>query len=373
MWCIPQFSLLSGNRCSGCHVVPQGGGVRNDLGWYSYQDVGFVSRESIPWLYPEDQENSFFDGMLVLGTDIRVQATRSLTDSNASRLYIPMQATVYGAVRPWKGVTIEGGFNLASLRTSEGQKVRFPGQRPGSISLILQPNTDLPSVRVGMFRPSIGVRYDDHTVFPVSYLEPSARRNYLAPDWGEWGSELTWEREKWLTVQLGIFGSEGLSQVTLSDGLRQVSAISGNMPTITGRVVAWPRFADNAVNTYAGGSVLINNDFQMVRVFAGGGLTDALYLMLEVTRTEKTDVLQSTMFMTELGWQITPPLIAYIRYERGSTKQKALESDAQMNSVIIGAQVFVMPFVELRPEYRLLDTFLDGVATRWNLQLHIFY
>ncbi len=370
---LPQFALLSGNRCSGCHVAPQGGGIRNDLGWYSYSDVGLIPRESIPFLYPEDQSNAYFDGKVVLGTDIRVQTTRSFTDSAASRVYFPMQATLYGAVRPWKGVTLEGGFNFASLRKSNNQQVRFPGQRAGSVSLILQPIAELPSIRIGMFRPGIGTRYDDHTVFPVSYAEPTTRRNYLAPDWGEWGSEITWEREKWLTVQLGLFGSEGLGQVQLSDGLTSHSAIMGNSPTITARVVAWPRFFENMVNTYAGGSVLINNDFRMISVFAGGGLTDQLYVMLDVTRTEKEYVMYSTMSMAELGWQITPPLIAYVRYEHGTTNQTKLLEETTLNAGIIGAQVFVMPFVELRPEYRLFDTFKDGVATRWNLQLHLFY
>ena len=36
---LPQMSLLSGNRCSSCHVNQQGGGTRNDLGWYTYRDV----------------------------------------------------------------------------------------------------------------------------------------------------------------------------------------------------------------------------------------------------------------------------------------------------------------------------------------------
>ncbi len=370
---LPQFSLLSGNRCSACHVVPQGGGIRNDLGWYAMQDVGIIERESIPFLYPEDQTNAYFNEKLLLGTDIRVQSTRSFTDSAAPRVYIPMQITLYGALRPWKGITLEGGFNLASLRTSDGNTIRYPGQRPGSVSVILQPSNELPSVRIGLFRPSVGIRYDDHTVYTFNYVEPLARRPYLAPDWGEWGSELTWERQKWLTVQLGIFGSQGLGQVQLSNGQSTQSAIGGNMPTITGRVVAWPRFFDDLVNTYVGGSVLVNNDFQMVNVFAGGGITDALYLMLEGTQTTKTNVQRSTMIMAELGYQIAPPLIAYVRVEHGATQQHLRPNDATLTGTIIGAQVFVMPFVEVRPEYRLQDTFRDGVATRWNVQLHLFY
>ena len=41
-YALPQFSLISGNRCSSCHINQQGGGGRNDLGWYSYRDIGAI-------------------------------------------------------------------------------------------------------------------------------------------------------------------------------------------------------------------------------------------------------------------------------------------------------------------------------------------
>jgi len=373
----PQIALLSGNRCVNCHVAPSGGGLRNDLGWYSWYDVGMIQRDApiVAWMYPEDESNTFLDGKLTLGMDLRVQSTRSFASPEAKRATFPMQASLYAAFQPIKAMTLEGQFNLAALRKSPNsdERVRFPGQRMGLFSMILQPDANLPSVRIGFFRPSIGVRYDDHTMFPYVWVSSATRQNYLAPDWGEWGSELTWETQQWLTVNLGIFGSEGLSQVRLSDGLRPVNVVNGNDPTISGRVVVWPKLFSDAVNGYAGGSVLINNDFQMISAFLGGGLTDHLYVMFDLTQVTKEQVMQSTNIMTELGWNIWSPLILYGRYEVGTTTQEQALDDARIQSIVLGAQAFVLPYVELRPEYRIWDTALPGSTSRWNLQLHIFY
>ncbi|MFN4907677.1 MAG: hypothetical protein ACK5H0_01435, partial [Bacteroidota bacterium] len=94
---IPQFSAISGNRCSNCHVAPSGGGIRNDLGWYSWYDVGLISRDSsfLAPMYAIDKENTFFDGMLTLGMDARVQSTRAFTSPDSRRATFPMQASLY--------------------------------------------------------------------------------------------------------------------------------------------------------------------------------------------------------------------------------------------------------------------------------------
>jgi hypothetical protein len=374
---LPQFSLLNGNRCSNCHVAPSGGGLRNDLGWYSNYDVGLIPRDSsiISWLYPSEESTVYFDGSLLLGTDIRIQSARSFQDPDAKRATFPMQATLYAAYRPIRAFTLEGQFNAAALRTAPNTdtRIQFPGQRMGAFSAIMQPSTSLPQVRIGFFRPSIGVRYDDHTMFPYNYVTSTSRQNIVAPDYAEWGSELTWESERWLTVNLGIFGSEGLSQVRLSDGINSFSAVQGNEATISARVVAWPRFLDNKLNTYVGGSLFVNNQFSMVSAFGGAGISDAVYLMFQLTQTSLENVMTSTTGMTEIGWQIIPPLIIYGRYEHGVTTQERAPSDVSISSTVIGAQIFVMPFVEFRPEYRIWDTALDGVSTRWAFQLHFFY
>jgi len=64
LYAIPQFALLTGNRCSNCHVATGGGGgMRNDLGWYSFNDVSIIPRNGslLGWMYAGDNSNKHFD------------------------------------------------------------------------------------------------------------------------------------------------------------------------------------------------------------------------------------------------------------------------------------------------------------------------
>lgn len=374
---IPQFSLLTGNRCSNCHVAFAGGATRNNLGWYTMNDVAIIPRDwdFLSFFYPPDSTNEVTEKQFIYGWDIRVQSTRSFTDENSRRATFPMQAAVYASYQPVKAFTIEGSYNLASIRKAPGtnQQVRFPGQRPGWLSAIVKPGAIYPAMRVGLFRPSIGIRYDDHTMYSYNYVLPLSRHTIIAPNWAEFGAEVTYERQKWLTAEAGVFGSEGLSRVPLWDGETFLSAITGNAPTITARLVAWPKVSEGMASGYIGGSYLLNNDFSMINAFVGIGLTDHLSLMTEAVFTSKTNALKSTTLMSELLWQLWSPVLAYVRYETGTTMLAKNAQNATVNSLIFGSQLFVLPFVELRPEYRVQDTYLDGYSSRWNLQLHIFY
>jgi hypothetical protein len=375
---IPQFSAISGNRCSNCHVAPSGGGIRNDLGWYSWYDVGLISRDSsfLAPMYAIDKENTFFDGMLTLGMDARVQSTRSFTSPQATRSTFPMQASLYAALTPIKAVTLEGTFNLAALRQGAGggQRIVYPGQRMGSLSAIIAPSLSLPVLRVGLFRPSIGMRYDDHTMGSYGYATSTSRQTLVAPDWSEYGAEITYEGLRWLTLQTGLFGSEGLSQVRINDGGTQsVSAITGNQPTITARAVVWPRAINDRLNMWLGGSVLSNNALTLTSAFAGVGLSDHLSLLLDRTSMKLNNVIETENWTAELMYQAATWVFPYIRAERYWTDQVNAAGTVLTDAAIIGAQIFLLPYVELRPEYRILDTWKEGYSSRWNFQLHIFY
>ncbi|MBU3699475.1 MAG: hypothetical protein FGM33_05610 [Candidatus Kapabacteria bacterium] len=375
---IPQFSALSGNRCTNCHIAPSGGGIRNDLGWYSWYDVGMIPRDSsfLSWMYELDKENTFFDGLLTLGMDARIQSTRSFSSADAKRSTFPMQASLYAAITPIKAVTIEGTFNLAALRTgpNSDQRIVYPGQRMGSLSAIIAPSLSLPQLRIGLFRPSIGMRYDDHTMGAFGYATSARRQTLLAPDWSEYGAEITYEGLRWLTLQSGVFGSEGLSQVRISDGGSQnVSAIAGNQPTVTARAVVWPRAFDDMLNMWFGASVLRNNVFTLSSAFVGIGLSDHLSLMVDHTAMQLTDVISTKQTTAELLYQASTWAFPFVRLERYWTDQSQAQGTVLTDAAVLGAQIFVAPYVELRPEYRILDTFREGYASRWNLQLHIYY
>jgi hypothetical protein len=327
-------------------------------------------------MYAIDKENTFFDGMLTLGMDARVQSTRSFTSPQATRSTFPMQASLYAALTPIKAVTLEGTFNLAALRQGAGggQRIVYPGQRMGSLSAIIAPSLSLPVLRVGLFRPSIGMRYDDHTMGSYGYATSTSRQTLVAPDWSEYGAEITYEGLRWLTLQTGLFGSEGLSQVRINDGGTQsVSAITGNQPTITARAVVWPRAINDRLNMWLGGSVLSNNALTLTSAFAGVGLSDHLSLLLDRTSMKLNNVIETENWTAELMYQAATWVFPYIRAERYWTDQVNAAGTVLTDAAIIGAQIFLLPYVELRPEYRILDTWKEGYSSRWNFQMHIFY
>lgn len=378
---IPQFSALSGNRCSNCHVAPHGGGLRTETGWYSYYDVGLVSRENaaVKWLYDLDESNSYLNGMLTAGMDFRVQNTRSFSSADAKRVTFPMQASLYAALTPISSVTIEGSFNLAALRTSaSGSKVVYPGQRDGHVSVIVKPDNAWPSLRVGLFRPGAGVRYDDHTVFPVSLMTSIGRQPLLAPNWAEYGAEVNYEGLKWLTLSAGVFGSGALSQLQVSDGQSVVPALAeDDAPLLSAKAVLWPRAFGDMLNIYLGGSVLATEGFTLSNVVTGIGITDHLSVTADVMTMTTADIVSTTSAMVEVMYQVTPEILPFVRWEGASTTFAALKAQNKPDDVVyagvVGAHVFVLPYVVARPEYRMWDTRIPGITSRWNFQLYVFY
>lgn len=376
MQALPKFSLLTGNRCSGCHVSAAGGGQRTDLGWYAYSDVSIIPREGsfISGLYAADTNNTYFNRKLMLGADVRAQTTRSVYREDAPRLVFPMQGTLYAQFKPIPELAFDAQFNFFGLSKQKvnGPRVRYEGQRVWMASASWQPYADLPSIRVGQFRPAYGMRYDDHTMFPYSIVNTTSRQTIVGPDWAEVGAELTYEGLPGLTAQVGVFGSRSLAEVQFQDSGRLVSAVGGNAPTIAARVVGWPRFFDDFVNTYIGASILNNGDYSLISGFLGVGLTDHASLAADYTLVQKGEIVKANSLSLELTAQVWSPVLPFVRYEIGTSQQRTNEKQSAQ-STVIGAHIFVIPYVELRPEYRIWDTARPGQTTRWNLQLHIFY
>src|SRR5262249_20797832 len=154
----PRYALLTGTRCSACHINPQGSSIRTDLGFSTMNNVGAFNQsdlglDSIDAL----QSNTFFDGALTLGLDVRLQIAKLGRPPNDIRRFIPMQLATAIAYTPWDELTLVATYNAGPLR--------YGGQTSFDAALQFQPDITLPMLRVGYIQPSIGIRYDDHTLF----------------------------------------------------------------------------------------------------------------------------------------------------------------------------------------------------------------
>jgi hypothetical protein len=362
-------------------VNQQGGGTRNDLGWYTYRDVSaFQPAKGImeDFWGIQDTLREWIGAKSNIGFDMRFQYIRSRNpESEAS--FFPMQFSVYGhhQFTPWLG--IEGAYNVGPIR--------YKGQQSWSGSVLLQPGIDLPQVRIGMFQPTIGIKNDDHTTLnrqiaadwlTPEILTPYSQMSLIAPHFASPGIELGYEGLHWLSVHAGVFSNSILNQNAVTHDT------SGSL-AFTSRIMFWPRFFENSLNTYIGASILVNGEMSITQLMLGVGLTDRLSLNIESTLSnishdrciEPRNITfrpgESRTVSAELMYQIEPWLLPYIRSEYAELNQDANMQSTIIRQFIIGAQIFVLPNVEFRPEYRIFDTFRPGMIGRWGAQLHLYY
>lgn len=378
---LPQFSLISGNRCSSCHINQQGGGGRNDLGWYSYRDIGAIElKEGLlaDFWAVQDSIRDLIGSKSNIGFDMRFQYIRS-RNPDASASFFPMQFSVYGqhTITPWLGV--EAAYNIGPIR--------YKGQSAWSGSLLIQPGIEMPQLRIGMIQPTIGIRNDDHTTMnrqiaadwlTDDILTPYSQMTVIAPNFAAPGIELGYEGLHWMSVHAGVFSNNMLNQNAVTFNGESDLAYST-------RIMFWPRFFDNTVNTYIGASILKNGDVLIQNYMLGIGLTDKLSWSLESTHSNlnhdrsinpenlQTSKSHSITHSSELLYQANSWLFPYVRAEYAELHNTQSQSLTVIRQYVIGMQVFLLPNVEFRPEYRMFDTYRPGIIGRWGAQLHLFY
>ncbi len=369
LYALPQFSLLTGNRCINCHVQPQGGGLRNELGWYSYRDVGLIDPEMIGLAKIFDlinETNSPFNGLLTIGFDFRLQSSRRHNSPDAKRRTFPMQTALYAALNPTEWLTLESEFNLGPQR--------YAGQQSWSASLLIQPTIKYPQIRIGFFRPAIGMRHDDHTLL-IFQIPTTIPQILVPPDYAEWGVQVSYESIKWLTIAVGAFNSNSLAAHQLQDEAGvPISLVDSNGISLLGKIILWQHFRSYGITSYIGSSVYTQNDFALHNVFAGFGIEDLLSFWIEYAHSQKLGLRSTNALSAELLWEVTEWFALYCRAETGGTTITTSETIAKSyaQQAVVGAHIFLFPYIALRPEYRLLDT--DQYrSTRYAIQLHVFY
>ncbi len=379
---IPRFSLLTGTRCSVCHFNPQGSGLRTQLGWemmnltglYKWSDPTLDTSGVMP-------TNLILGGHVVPGADARFQLVR--LSSTGQELLVPMQLTASLGVIANQQITASTNINLASMyvRAKAGSGSLgtnaglYAGETDADAMIQYQPNEALPSIRVGMIQPSIGVRQDDHTEF---VREEAAIQGIalFPPYYNEMGAELTYEGTRWLTVNAGYFGARNLSMIDPSIG-----TVSGyfdfSHPTMSARVMLWPQLLEQGINGEVGASILKNGSFKMINAFAGVGLADKATIYIEGLYCKNADDRIIRNFTIIGSMEIVPWMAIEWRYDYGQTEVYPGKDLAFANAFLFGLEFFPLPYIEIRPEYRMLqkNPFVGTGAYQgqWTGQIHVFY
>lgn len=353
---LPRFSLLTGTRCSACHFNPQGSGIRNELGWSSMNQVGAISPSSLGLdsLYAAET-NTLFDGLVTLGLDARLQMAKLGHTATTPRKIIPMQLAPSLAITPSEELAIYGTYNAGPTR--------YVGQTSYEFAVQYQPGITLPGIRAGYIQPSIGIRHDDHTM----YMRRDAARlgtPIIPPNYNDWGAEITYEGQHWLTVNAGAFSARNLA------GKPELSLDSAK-PLYLARIILWPQLLDDGLNGMAGASFFGNDDFSMMNAFAGVGLSDKATIYGEGMYTRTADNWIYRNMMVHGSYQLAQWLALDWRYEWGLTEHVST-GPLYAHSFVIGTQFFLLPYLELRPEYRYFENDQYGMG-QYTVQLHAFY
>ena len=366
---LPQYAAMNGEQCINCHINAQGGGLRNYRGWRYHSDTGMVKPENIKLgkFYSLDgKTNSAFDSRLTYGGDFRVQTAHSHKSPDADRRIFPMQASLYSDYKITDWLHAEVSYNFGPRK--------FDGQKSWTSSIIYQPEFSYTQFRAGFFQPSIGLRYDDHIM--LVRRTPGADGNtIIAPNYAEYGAEFTYNGLDKFTITAGVFDAGNLEENFVIDNSgHQVSLISDNGDmSLLGRIVFWPENYIENVSVFSGGSYFANDDFSISNLFTGIGVNEKITLTADYSRTVKTDMRVTNNLMLEAGYSVSEPLRLILRTESGRTFTNIAGSDLKTytNQGLIGAQILIFPYVELRPEYRIVDTERFR-SSRYSAQLHIF-
>lgn len=266
-----------------------------------------------------------------------------------------MQLAPSVAITPFEELAIYGTYNAGPTR--------YPGQTNFDFAVQYQPGVTLPGVRAGYIQPSMGIRHDDHTMF---IRRDAARLGtpIIPPNYNEWGAEITYEGQNWLTMNAGAFSARNISK-------KFELGIDSAQPMYLARLILWPQLLDEGLNGMLGGSYFGNGKFQMMNAFAGIGLADKATIYGEgmYTRTEDNHIIRNLMLQST--YQLAPWMAIDWRYEWGLSEHVST-GPFYAHSFVIGTQFFPIPYLEIRPEYRYFENDEYGMG-QYTLQLHAFY
>ena len=222
LYATPEFALWTDNRCSKCHVNLHGGGLRNEFGWNFSKDASMFTPTDLgidsAWKSIDKSKYSSFDSLFAWGMDFRMQTVRSHKTEDAVRRIFPMQASLYLSLNPLNWLSVDGQVNIAP-------KI-FAGQQIWSAALNIKPDESLPSLKIGYFTPSLGLRNCDMTALDRRIASQDGTESFIAPDYAEYGMEMSYEGQDWFTAQIGMFDSKSLSELTLYGGQVPLNTVS---------------------------------------------------------------------------------------------------------------------------------------------------
>jgi len=369
MTATPELALWSGNRCSECHIDYLGSGMRNEFGWTFGKDASLFTPDELGLgsLYDLDKKDySFGNGWLALGTDFRMQTARSHKTDDAVRKVFPMQAALYANSSPNDWIMLEAKYNF-------GPKI-FNGQTLWNAAITFSLLDELPAIKIGRFQPAMGLMDCDMTMLDRRVAAPDGTEVLIAVDYAEYGLELIYESLDWLTVSAGVFDSKMLSEVKLFGGQEHLIGVESN-PSFNLRFLFWPSaFYYDMPDMHIGASTFINGKFVYNNVFAGIAVSEDIQFYAKYAGTNLPFSRNTNNYIAGINYIPYKGVILGLRGETGKTTYYFTGTGTSLitNHIVANAKIMLMPYFEIIPEYRWMDT-EEYHSLRWVLQMHLYY
>ena len=342
-------------------------------------------------------DNLLVDGHVSVGLDTRIQWVRLgrpalALDAQGKEKVVepdfvgfPMQFQPNMAVKLARWLQIYGTYN-AGRRTFEDKRLCdpvYPGSSCFEAAVQVTPQSGL-TIRGGMIQPSIGIRPDDHTNWSRGDAA-NPRQPLIAPNYAEWGAEVSYQPNAAFRTELGVVGTSqldaGLNQGETTAELWPVAGLVrvSYLPqfSLGGAPPAdefddfddTPKSSPVKVNGLLGASLYGSDEFYLLSTFAGAGLRNGLETRVEFAHSGRAGTHETYNVSISSSWALKDWFVPHVRIDRAYTDSDETHTAWQY---VAGIEFFPIPFVELRPEYRLVKT-EEYVFGQPTIQLHLFY
>ena len=349
---VPRYALKNGESCNLCHVNPSGSGLRTEYG------NSLVSGEELPY-YPEEVS---YTGMisehLQLGGYVRLQRIVAQPDTTGIQTAgFPMQADIYGAVKPTKKIDIIWKIDLLNSYHRVWSQVR------------ILPNGGM--IRFGKTMPSYGLRLADHTAF---IRGGNMRLDHDLPKEG-----LPFRPTK--TAPFMVESALYFGNIYLTAGISESFLATTNWGmTFVRNLRDHALFARmeytgsiRSVNFMGGGSVIHEDDLNIRGVF--GGLTFGSVQWLAELDWARNWAGENVSLATynDFNYELRQGLDIGFKFE---TFDVDIDSSGQsIQRMSFGVDFIPIPFVQIKAQMRMSETQNPDYKAKpeYLLQLHTWF
>lgn len=347
---LPRFSILTGMRCTNCHVNPAGGELRNSFGSSDFVDDHLR-------LVPAHGDSTDYDfnpqlnDYIRLGGDVRFQY---LFDGEQKKTtFQSMEGSIYSLLRLFTSTDLFVKYDFANTAYEAYGLYKF--------------NSDNSYVKVGAFEPSYGIRLDDHTAYTrggnLGYLQGLDQVGlFFVPDYRDLGVEVG-SRFDDLFVTVDATNGNGFSNINFASKKAFIGKAEYLMKG----------------NFMIGASGYSAGSMSMYGLQAGAGIGELLTILGEWDWANSLPNLpqpyvnaKSNAAFVEATCFISNGLSATGRFDYFRT----VVGGPIYERYIIGADIYPIPHVDLMPQVRFnLDniTHANTPVVEALIQSHIYF